>query len=319
MKTRFAMMAAALAALAGCQHEIVTPVDGRITLDPSNTYYAGEPVRFRVGGAPDNILFYSGETGAQYRFKDRYAVPVEQVHSATLHLDYQARYGTEGALEVWVSNSFPGLKGDDGAADRAAVKALVDGGMQGFTRLDYAEGQSTVWTAQDYPMNDFLDHFTLAFHWCPAASNATQRTYWINGSITLDMEGADPSTMNIMDLDPVTVMMNEQLDPYHKNKGNGSIRFDNSAASICFQGVGANVLQYALDGWVFTRPSPLNRVAADKGSVIKNIQNYMDVYEYIYEEPGNYTASFVSSNVNYLGASEDVQEFRFSIIEKPLP
>ena len=319
MKTRIIMIAVALAALTGCKHEIVTPSEGRITLDPANTYYAGDPVRFLIGGQPDNILFFSGETGAQYRFKDRYAVPVEQVRTASLHLDYQARYGTADALEVWVSDSFPGLKGDDGAADRATVKALVDGGMQGFRRLDYAEGNSTQWTAQDYTMTDCLNNFTLAFHWCPKASNATQRTYWINGSITLDMEGAEPSTLVIMDLDPVVVMMNEELDPYHKNKGNGSIRFDNSAASICFQGVGANALGYALDGWVFTKPSPLNRVAADKGSVIKNIQNYMDVYEYIYEEPGNYTASFVSSNVNYLGASEDVQEFRFSIIEKPLP
>ena len=311
-------MAAALVALAGCQHEIVTPVDSRITLDPSNTYYAGDPVRFLIGGQPDNILSFSGETGSQYRFKDRYTVPVEQVHAATLHLDFQARYGTAGALEVWVSKDFDGLKGDDGAADRATVKALVDGGMKGWTRLEYEEGASTKWTAQDYALNEYLDNFTLAFHWCPAASNATQRTYWINGSITLDMEGAEPSTMNMMDLDAIVVMMNEELDPYHKNAGNGSIRFDNpSAASICCQGVGANVLTYALDGWVFTRPSPLNRVASDKGAVIKNLQNYLGSYEYVYETPGNYTASFLCTNANYLDTSTEVQEFKFSIIEKP--
>ena len=316
MKIRYLLLF--LPVLIGCRHEISTPVNSRITLDPSNTYYAGETVRFLIDGQPDNILFYSGEIGAQYRFKDRYTVPVEQVNAATLHLEYQARYGTAGALEIWVSKDFPGLKGDDGAADRAAVKAMVDGGMKGWVRLDYEEGASTTWTAQDYPLDAFLDNFTLAFHWCPAAANATQRTYWINGSITLDMEGADPSTMNIMELDPIVVMMNEELDPYHKNNGNGSVRFDNpSAASICCQGVSANALTYALDGWIFTKPSPLNKVTNDKGSIIKNIQNYMSSYDYVYEKPGNYTASFFCTNVNYKASSNEVLEFKITIIDNP--
>jgi len=316
MKTRLLILTT-LSLMASCKHEVFTPVESRITPDPSNTYFAGEPVKFNIGGQADNILFYSGETGSQYRFRDRYSVSVEQVRSASLNLQYQARYGTAGALEVYVSNSFAGLKGDDGAADRATMKALAEGGMKGWTKLSYEEGGSTVWTSQEYPMDGFLDNFTLAFHWCPSTSTATQRTYWINGSVSLDMEGTEPSTMDIMDLDPIVVMMNEELDPYHKNKGNGSVRFDNpSAASVCCQGVGANALSYALDAWIVTRPSPLNRVANDKGTVIKNLQNYMDSFEYVYEVPGNYTATFVSVNSNYMGTSSQVQEFKFSIVDK---
>ena len=158
----------AAAALAGaCTQDIVEEVSCSVKLDPSNTFYAGDPVRFNISGQPDNILFYSGETGAQYRFKDRFSVPVDQVNSATLTLDYQARYGNTDGLDIYVSNSFGGLKGNDGAADRATVRSMIDGGMAGWTKLDYQEGASTVWTHQSYDVGSMLENFTIAFHWHP--------------------------------------------------------------------------------------------------------------------------------------------------------
>lgn len=305
--------------MASCHHDVVYEADYNVTLDASNTYYAGEPVRFNFTGNVDNLLFYSGETGSQYVYRDRYQVPVEDVVSATLHLDLQARYGEAGALEIWVSKDFAGINGvDDPDADRAAVKAMVDAGMPGWVKLDYQEGASTKWTAQDFNMTDYLDNLCIAFHWCPKAFDKTQRTYWINGEISLEMAGTVPSVISLPDLGMKSLMMNDQLDAYHKNKGNGSIRFDNaSAGQICLQGVGANVLNYALDGWIFTTPRPLNKVANDKGTVIKNLQNYLHDYEYVWEEPGTYKVTFVGRNENYAASSEEIHEFTIVILDKP--
>lgn len=315
---KISILVLSLVALAACQHDIMREVDCNVTLDPSNTYYAGEPVRFLVKGQVDNMLFYSGETGAQYRFKERYTVPVEQVRSAALTMDYRPNYGYAGGLSVYVSHTFQGLKGDDGEADRATVAAMVEGGMQGWTALEYEEGASGVWTHQDYDMTDCLDNFTLAIHWHPVNDGrSAQRTYWVNGNLTIEMEGAEPSTISLMDLTPIVVAMNEEVDPYHKNAGNGSVRFDNSAAQVVCQGIGAGQLSYAIDVWIFTTPTALNRVPNDKGAVLKNLQNYMDSYEYTYTEPGNYTASFVCINANYKGASRKVVEMPLVIIEKP--
>lgn len=308
----------ALCTMASCEQQIVDKVECDITLDASNTYYAGDPVRFVLDGNADNVLFYSGEMGAQYQYKDRYTVSVDQINSAMLDMQYQARYGYAGGLDIYVSDSFEGLKGDDGEADRATMQAMYDGGMQGWVKLDYDEGGSTKWTSQSYDVSSMLDNFCLAIHWHPVRDGrSAQRTYWVNGDITLDMQGSAPSSMSITALNPVVVMMNEELDPYHKNKGNGSIRFDNpTAAAICFQGVGATVLSYALDGWVVTTPSALNKVDNDKGTVIKNLQNYMDSYEYVYDEPGNYTATFVCRNANYKDESEVVRQLSFSVMDK---
>lgn len=304
---------------ASCQHEIVTDVDYNVTLDTDNTYYAGEPVRFNISGDVDNLLFYSGETGHQYVYKDRYEVPLEDVVSATLHLDLQARYGEAGALEIWVSKDFAGINGsDDKEGDLAAVQAMIDGGMQGWTKLDYQEGASTKWTAQDFEMNEYLTNLCIAFHWCPKDKTKTQRTYWINGKISLEMTGTEPQTMSLSDLEIKTLMMNREVDAYKKNAGNGSIRLDNpSAGEICLQGVGANALAYAIDGWVFTTPRPLNRVANDKGVVVKNLQNYIHKYEYTWTKPGVYKVAFVGRNENYVSASEEVVEHTITILEKP--
>ena len=316
---KIVMIGAVAALAAACTQNVVYEIDYTVSLDKENTYMAGEPVRFNFDGLVDNIVFYSGEIGHQYKFKDRYEVPMESVKAADMNIEYQARYGEAGALEVWVSNSFEGLNGSDGAADRAAIKAMVDGGMEGWTKLDYQEGASTKWTSQNYDLKDYMNGFSIAFHWNPPTNTKTQRTYWINGEITLDLEGMNPSVIDFTSLDLVSVMMNGEIeDPYYKNNGNGTINLNKREADIVMQGVGANALPYAIDGWLISKPIPLNKVSNDQGTVIKNLQNYLHTFEYTWTEPGTYTVTFVGANSNYAGRSEKVHEFTIIVLPKLL-
>ena len=316
---KIVMIGAVAALAAACTQNVVYEIDYTVSLDKENTYMAGEPVRFNFDGLVDNIVFYSGEIGHQYKFKDRYEVPMESVKEADMNIEYQARYGEAGALEVWVSNSFEGLNGSDGAADRAAIKAMVDGGMEGWTKLDYQEGASTKWTSQNYDLKDYMNGFSIAFHWNPPTNTKTQRTYWINGEITLNLEGMNPSVIDFTSLDLVSVMMNEEIeDPYYKNNGNGTINLNKREADIVMQGVGANALPYAIDGWLISKPIPLNKVSNDQGTVIKNLQNYLHTFEYTWTEPGTYTVTFVGTNSNYAGRSEKVHEFTIIVLPKLL-
>ena len=315
---RTIILTAALMAFCACQHDIVRETDFNVTLDAENTYVVGEPVRFNFTGEVDNVIFYSGETGSQYKYKDRYTVPAEDVLAANLDMDFQARYGLAGALEIWVSSSFEGLNGEDGAADRATIKTMVDGGMQGWTKLDYQEGASTKWTEQEFDLSQYVENFCIAFHWCPPQFDQTQRTYWINGKLSLDLAGTDPTVMDISELGFTTVMMNEEIeDPYKKNAGNGSIILNNpNTGALIFQGVGGNALTYCLDGWAISKPAPLNRVANDKAVVIKNLQNYMHTYEYVWEKPGTYEVVFLGTNSDYLSATSEVKTITLNIIDK---
>lgn len=308
--------------MASCQHDVIHEVDYNVTLDPANTYYAGEPVKFNFTGDVDNLLFYSGETGSQYIYKDRYEVPVEDVLSANLHLDIRGRYGYIAdyeALEIWVSKDFPGINGnDDPDGDRAIVKQMVENGMQGWYKLPFNDVNKDQFFGYDFPMTEYLSNLCIAFHWRPKDPTLTQRTYWINGKITLEMEGTEPSEMTLTDLGFKSLMMNEEVEAYKKNAGNGSIRFDNAvnAGEICYQGCSGNVLTYAIDGWVFTTPRPLNKVANDRPIVVKDLQNYIHEYVYTWDEPGTYKVTFVGRNENYASASEQVFEYTITILEK---
>ena len=171
----------------------------------------------------------------------------------------------------------------------------------------------------DFAMNDYLSNLSIAFHWKPNDPTKTQRTFWINGKISLEMAGTEPSVMTLTDLGFKSLMMNEEVDAYKKNAGNGSIRFDNAvnAGEICYQGCSGNVLSYAIDGWVFTSPRPLNKVANDKGIVVKNLQNYIHEYVYTWDKPGTYEVVFVGRNENYAASSEQFHKYTITILEKP--
>lgn len=318
MKNKLLYIFAALS-FAACSHDDISQaVALDIRLDSSNTYKAGETVNFLVDGNADNLLFYSGETGSQYKYKDRYNVSAESVKSAKLELEIKSQYGNPEGLDIYVSNKFEGLLGNDGAADRATIKKLEAGKMAGWKKMGFDE-QTNKWTLNSIDVNDCLDNFCMAIHWHPKRDGKNaQRTYLVNGGISLEIEGAAPAKLKISDMGLISVMMNEEIaDPYKKNSGKGSIIFNApQTAEIQFKGVAANDLPYALDGWVFCVPSKLDKVPNDKGLVVKNMQNYVKSFQYIYMQPGTYTATIVGTNRNYKGSSSEVREMKVIITDK---
>ena len=327
MMKNISIFSAVLLLLCSCEHNLAQDAYFNVTLSSENTYRAGEPVVFEFRGDIDNILFYSGELGFEYQFRERYSVPVESVRSAFLNLEYQARYGSPDAMEVWISSEFKGLSGNDGEADRKTIAQMASD-MKEWTRLNYAEGSSTEWTEQSYALIDSLaakQNITLAFHWNPKFYRddandkyLAQRTYWINGNISFDIEGVNAVPVDLSEISFTTVMMNEEvLDPYYKNSGNGSIVLNSSNADLIFQGVGErDMLNYAIDAWAISAPIDLNSVANDQGIVIKNQQNYLENYSYTYEKPGTYVVTFVGSNSNYMSSTSEVKEITLTILEK---
>ena len=69
----------AVLAFGACQHDVIYEVNYNVTLDPANTYYAGDPVKFVFTGDVDNLLFFSGEKGHTYEYKDRYFVLADDI------------------------------------------------------------------------------------------------------------------------------------------------------------------------------------------------------------------------------------------------
>ena len=176
---------------ASCHHDVIYQVDYNVMLDDANTYFAGDSVKFNITGEVDNLLFYSGGTGSQYIYKDRREVPVEDIEKAVLKVDYFAQYGKAGALKVWVTDKFEGVSGRDAQADTALFKPIVRAGMDNWTQLEYNEGASGSWTYQEYDITQYISNFCLGLNWCPPVFDQTQRTYWVNVTLDVQMKGAN--------------------------------------------------------------------------------------------------------------------------------
>lgn len=322
------LLALPVLAVASCQNQDYIEADYNVRLSGANTYRAGEPVRFEISGNVDNLLFYSGENGHQYRYYNRYVVAPEDVRSAEFQMSIRPLYGYEGALDIYVSESFDGLSGEDAEADRAAIREMYEAGMPGWTRMedykDIGAAPDGQWTQyQDYviDLKDYVDKCSIAMHWHPLRTNPetsaaiSQRTYWINADLVTDF-GMGTNSVNIRNIEWVSVMMNPYYDddPYVTNKGNGYVNFDRSGADLIFQGVSNTELDFEIDAWLFSEPMALTSVTNDKPIVIKDMQNYMTFYEYTWDEPGTYEVTFVGINTNYAGESQLRKDFKITIL-----
>lgn len=319
-------------ALAACfatacrQDNIVNGVEFHVTLDPENNYVAGQPVGFHFSGDADFIVFYSGEEGHEYQYRDRSSFPAEEVESLTLDMQYMASWGTEGGMDIYVSNTFPGLDGHDGEKDRQTLRDMEAGGMQGWTKLNYVEGPSEVWTHQSYDLTPYVEDFSIAFHWHPWTNgfSRSQRTYNMIGKFTHKIAGMNDVQTNLRALPFVSVWMNEQeKDPYmHDHRGDSTsiatVRFEDTRYDLYFQGCNQYFLDYELDSWVISSPHTFNNVKADTGVPIKNVVTELRSYSYTFEKAGTYKVTFLGANSNFQGEARQERTFTLNILDPPL-
>jgi len=306
-----------LAISLSCSQNLLSDLNSRITLDPSNTYKVGEPVTFNIDGVPDGLVFYSGENGHQFKYRNRAVVPFEDITGIILDGRIQPRFGVAGGLDIYVSKDWNWtLSGQDELSDRATVQRMFDNGMPGWDKIEWTEAASKEWGAYGIDLAPYAENFAIAFHWHPTSNEKTvsQRTYWVDGSISVKMNGVDPSSMNLRDLEVLSVNLSGKPEEAYKyNKGNGSVIYNNNAAQLVFQGVAATDLDYDIDAWVFSRPMSLNSVQPDRCEVLKSFTSTVTSYSYTYDKPGSYEATFVSYNETIQGRNEQVKKIRVTV------
>lgn len=325
---------AVVAAMAGisCEENLVHDSEETyITLNPDNTYRAGEEVRFNIKGNPDYVYFFSGEVGSQYEYRDRTTISMEDLEQCKLVLSIMSLYGPKGGLDIYMSKEFEGLNGDNAMADLAAVQAIeasldADGNLPGWRHLtEYIDPSSsdTAPVTYEFDITDYADNFALAFHWHPfnlhpeTHDECVQRTYRINIEVHTKFRDYDEVVTVGRDLGLVSVSLNTDYiaDPYYKNNSNGSVVFTNANYDFVMQGAAAGVLQYALNSWVMTTPRPLNNISPDTGMSVKSLADDIDQYAYTYENPGTYEAVFMLTNGNYQGQNRKVQRMTVTVVD----
>ena len=126
---RITYLAAPLAlatAAASCEHEeIYEPLEFSEQLAPPTTYRTGDPVVFNFSGNADFITVWTGDTGHEYKHRNRTKVDIADIESCELEIEISQQYGTLNNLVLFAGNKFAGLNGSDAATDRPVVEAIA--------------------------------------------------------------------------------------------------------------------------------------------------------------------------------------------------
>lgn len=310
-----------------CEHDnIYEPLEFSVRLAESNTYRAGEPVAFVFEGNADFITAWNGDTGHEYKHRDRTMVAVEDIESCELEVEIRQQYGdskaTENNLDIFATNTFGGLNGADATADQTVVNAVAQSDMSAWTPLAFTPNRANKAETYTYDISALADNFCFALHYHhdPAKN---MRTYHLNPKIRVKVKGYPVQVYQFQTMSFVTFSLATQhaTNPYvHNVTGNGNVKFLGqpnaiSGSSIAFQGFNVGAME-PIDQWVFMQPMPLNGITPDTGTNIKGVADDVSTYEHIYNTPGTYTATFIVSSGNYLGESEQiVREITFTVVD----
>lgn len=265
---RCAALAAPLLALAACEREdIYAPVEFRVTPDPANTYRVGEPVVFRLEGNADFLTVWNGDTGHEYRYRDRELAPKELFRKAELELKIYQQYGDPG-LEIYLTDRFPGLKGryydrsDPDAEinryaeeDRELLRQAVESGFAGWERFPFTDNTAARFESWTADISNYVENFTFALRIKGPAEGRTLRTYFVNPRITAEFDryGTYVRTFSQlkfvpfrteglwMEQTPYVASVDADFSSFLKVNQNGIVKFRGqknpmAGADIAFQG-----------------------------------------------------------------------------------
>lgn len=346
MVKAFSQAAAALCAavllFVGCdQSDISAPVVFDATLDPSNVYEVGQPIRFNFTGNAENITFFSGEVGHQYRFKDRYEVPVEDVISARLVMNvlvqYSYAFAPGSAMELYKSNTYDGaVTGTDFQADSLYARKILAEGLKDWklidtipnAQLNNSPSRQMYWAEKEFtiePEEVTNLSFFVWFH--PKSRNLSiRKKVFMAGDIYVEMKDVPTQKYNFRTLDWKHFFMASNplvIDPYAVTTWSvytGGVLFDFAQKSeIVFQGGCYSTASgdvYECEIAAFTSPVSLNGVNPDTGFNVKNLMEHKTFYDYKFSKPGTYTVTFEATNASHLGMSRTSKSLEVTIKDK---
>lgn len=229
---RITYLAATLAlatAAASCEHEeIYEPLEFSVQLAPTNTYRTGDPVVFNFSGNADFITVWTGDTGHEYKHRNRTKVDIADIESCELEIEISQQYGTLNNLVLFAGNKFAGLNGSDAATDRPVVEAIAANDCADWTKLEFTPNNANKFETYTYDITRFADRFSWGMHLFYPDPKTTMRTYRINPKITVKFKGHDTQVYNYPDMEfvPFSLASQHADDPYiHNVSGNGNLKF----------------------------------------------------------------------------------------------
>ena len=268
-----------LIAANGCTKKEVDPVSFDITT-ASATYNVGDSVTFTFSGNPDYILFYSGENGHQYQFRNR----VTAVGTPILNfLSYEQFGNHTNTLHLLVSNDF------NGKFDSADVKNATWTDIT--NRANLSTGQNNT-ASGNISLTDFISQDTpvyVAFKFADQKDGINAQRTWTITQLSLINKLQDSTSTTLLDIAYSAWLGVNILNP--------AALWSISTTALKIAG-GAKTAPSS-ESWAVSQPINLTRVQPDTGVSIKTLTDpALKTFSYVYTKPGIYTIVFAATNAN---------------------
>ncbi|MES2775393.1 MAG: DUF5017 domain-containing protein [Bacteroidota bacterium] len=264
-------------------------------------YKLGDTTKFLFSGTADNIVFYSGEAGKRYEFRNR----VSALGVPTLSFTSSANFGAQlNTLQVLATTKLPGY-------DSASI---VNATWTDITSRALLATSVTTVNSGNIKLNDVIknesDSLVIAFKY-NGTTGSTQRT-WIITNYTVNNVLPDQIYNLASIANDATTWKVVTNVPSPANA-----RWVPGTANLTI--VGGAATAPSNTGWIVSKPIFASRVA-DYGLGVKSINNpipaLLDLrpgYAYKYGL-GTYKASIVSFNATAKNQETAVKEFWVKVI-----
>ncbi|WP_207514082.1 DUF5017 domain-containing protein [Longitalea luteola] len=277
-----------------CNKKTVDATGFSVTTD-KETYSTVDTVRFSFTGNPWYLTFYSGEPYHKYEYSER--VTADGIPQ--LQFTSQMTTGTQtNTLRLMVSTDFSGVYDSTN---------IYEATWTDITNKAVLATNNTATPSGTIDLAPFItsDHpVYIAFKYTGAAGSA-QRT-WTIRSVNLSNVLADNTSYALLAISESTAGFKSVA-----MKAPG-VAWTISTSQLQIKG-GTTAASAEAEGWVISKPLVLNKVTPDTGTPLKNMTTFMPGYNYIYETPGIYKATFVADNINRYDHKGDVQELNITV------
>ena len=309
---------------ASCYKDGPPAVNFNVTTADS-VYSIGDTVIFKISGNPDNISFYSGDSGNNYAFRNQ-----TTKNGGSVNFSFQIRASNDsvypainsGAFKVLVSNNFSGNYSTDSIASAAnsADSALINAA----TWTDVTSRFAIPTSAANWALNTF--YITPSVNISDVITNpnnpiniafkfAADTTHYMGsngisiGSLLLSSKFPDGSGTSFN----VVPGGSKSSTWYVTNATNSLYSWATSSTQIKF------IPKYSptyTESWAISNAFYPDAAKPDIAVPIKNItQSPLTTFAYKFQQTGLHKVYFVASNDRVSGSSQVVREVDVDITQ----
>jgi hypothetical protein len=261
---------------------------------------AGTALTFNISGTADDIVFFSGELGKTYALKDVTQEPT----SGNPEFEFLSnlQFGTVGLnnLSVLISNDFTGKY------DTTSIKAAT---WTNITSRAILGTSATNVTSGVINLNDLKADgkpLYVAFRYLSDRASTLKQRQWTISNFQFRTKFADGKVYTGA--------------ASNADAGFGPIEFKGDSArwvaGTSLAHVGLALGYPSDDDWAISKPFDLSTIVPDrKGSInIKAAyQAAITSYNFTYNTPGTYTATFVATNQNIDAQRQTVKQIVITV------